>query len=367
MHDNEGAQVYNQGKARLDYGYGITFTLYNDTSTGGTSVSTSGQVKAKLAQGGLLGHNPAGTRTEVQLPNGGSVVILGTTYFIGYDAATGTAWVYNFDGTVRYSVGGGPLQDLPAGNLVVFNRSRVLDLFTDLRFPPEEFDRYATDNDSPIAGLEALMKDLHVGAPPPPPPTVRVEPPTSPPPTEVQNPVASLTGAINQLANCRYGPGAAYLYKYGIKQNARMKVIGRDTGGHWLQVTSGNPCWINAKLVNVEGDIMQLADAYPFTTGLPISPFFERVPVLGVERQGQTILVRWAGHDIRSDLRQEGVVEYIVEVWTCVDGRPGFFTLGTDETSIQFQIDESCGVRSHADVIGQDKEGFSPPAEIALP
>ncbi|MGE5249952.1 MAG: hypothetical protein ACM3QS_07020 [Bacteroidota bacterium] len=367
LFDNDAAQVFDHGKARMDFGYGITFTLYNDTVTGGTSVAASNQVKAKLAQGGLLGYNPPGARTEVQLANKGSVIILGTTYFILYDPVRGIAWVFNFDGTVNYSVGGGDYQSLPRGSLVLFDRSRVLESFSGLRFSAGDFDRYATQFDSAVLGLEALLKDLQPPVSPTPPPTESF---TASPPTQPPVQVSSLRGTINQLANCRYGPGAPYLYKYGIKKTARMEVIGRDADGNWLKIQAiggHNPCWINADLIDVEGDVMQVADAYPSTNGLPISPFFEKIAITSISRDGGTVTVQWAEHTIRSDLVQPDAVEYIVEVWTCMDGKPGFYALGTNDTSASFQIDESCGAASHADVIGQDKEGFSPPAVIDLP
>src|SRR5688572_20250217 len=36
--DDDAVHVFNNGKANLDFGYGITFTLYNDTISEGTNV-----------------------------------------------------------------------------------------------------------------------------------------------------------------------------------------------------------------------------------------------------------------------------------------------------------------------------------------
>jgi hypothetical protein len=190
--------------------------------------------------------------------------------------------------------------------------------------------------------------------------------------TDTPLPVSSLRGTVTQTSNCRYGPGAAYLYKYGVRPGTPMEAIGRDADGSWLKVQGvggNNPCWINAQLIQVEGDRIALPDAYPLTTGLPISPYFERISVTSVWEDGQGVNVEWAPHEIPEELgiKEEGVVEYIVEVWTCVDGQPDFTAFGTDETTYALQIDNSCGVASHATVIGQDKEGFSPPATINLP
>ena len=76
MQDKDAVRVFDKGKATLDFRYGLTFILYNDTITAGTSVDTSGtsrQAVLKLSQGGLQGHNPVGSKTTVELPNAASL------------------------------------------------------------------------------------------------------------------------------------------------------------------------------------------------------------------------------------------------------------------------------------------------------
>ncbi len=88
MQNRDAVHVFDKGKANLDFHYGLTFTLYNDTVAGGTSIDTEGtarQAVLKLSQGGLKGHNPPGSETTVKLPNGVNILILGTQYFITYD------------------------------------------------------------------------------------------------------------------------------------------------------------------------------------------------------------------------------------------------------------------------------------------
>ena len=187
-----------------------------------------------------------------------------------------------------------------------------------------------------------------------------IEQPTEPP-VQVPNPVSSLRGSVLQLANCRYGPDWPYLFKYGLKQGTKMEVIGRDADGDWLQVQGiggNNPCWVKAKYMQIEGDVMTLPDAYPNTRDLPISPFFPQMTI-SVSTSGGMVDVSWQEHSIRSDLETGENVEYIVEIWTCVDGESAFYALGfpPDETSASFPIDNSCGITSQANVIGEDKEG----------
>lgn len=182
--------------------------------------------------------------------------------------------------------------------------------------------------------------------------------------------VSSLRGTVTQQSSCRYGPSQYHLYKTGFKPQAPVKIIGRDADGDWLQIelSGGNtPCWMNASLIQVEGDMMALPDAYPPERRLPISDAFPQIGLISASPGGIGITASWVHHEIREDLKQTDTVEYVIEVWTCVDGKPAFYAVGTNDTFASFQIDNSCGIASYAALIGQDEHGFSFPTKIPLP
>lgn len=161
MNNNDAIQIKDNGKANLDFGHGLAFTLYNNTTSDGTSLDTSStalQVTTRLSSGGLKGYNPPGSKTEVRLPNQAKIIILGTHYFITFDPKTEIAWAYNLDGTVQYVLPGGGPQDLPKRALVEFNDTQVLQIYKDLTFSTDDFDRYATKFNSPIQGVAELLK-----------------------------------------------------------------------------------------------------------------------------------------------------------------------------------------------------------------
>ena len=169
IYNHDMVHVFDKGKANLDFGAGLSFTLYNDTTSGGTSVSmddTTRQAAISLSQGGLKGHNPEGTETTVKVADSINIVILGTSYFITYDEVEDKVWVYNFDGTMEYQLPNGETQPLPPRTLVEITGGQVTNVYSGMLFSVDDFDVYATEKDSPILGVEALLDGAPCGAGP---------------------------------------------------------------------------------------------------------------------------------------------------------------------------------------------------------
>ena len=237
-------------------------------------------------------------------------------------------------------------------------------------------DFYAADLPGGASGaVDFMIPQPPTATIPPPTPTVPVPTATITPipsatMTEAPAPVSKLRGTVLDHLACRYGPDNPYLYKYGILPGTVMDAIGRDADGDWLQVQAvggHNPCWLKAIQMKVSGDVMALPDTYPYTNGLPISPFFERVAILSVSGgTSGTVNVEWRPHAVRADINTGEGIEYVIEVWTCVNGKPAFYAVGfpLGATSGSYQVDDSCGVPTHVDIIGEDKEGFSLPTNI---
>src|SRR5262249_8393577 len=68
--------------------------------------------------------------------------------------------------------------------------------------------------------------------------------------TPTAAPPVSLEGTVDSdLLSCRYGPGAAYLYQYGLSKDNEVQVIGKaeTAGGQWLYIKASGyerPCWV---------------------------------------------------------------------------------------------------------------------------
>src|SRR3972149_6183891 len=60
--------------------------------------------------------------------------------------------------------------------------------------------------------------------------------PPSPTPEPTRSPLPSPAATVQMQANCRYGPGQAYLYSHGLYAGDRAEVHSRNDSGSWLWV-----------------------------------------------------------------------------------------------------------------------------------
>ncbi len=195
----------------------------------------------------------------------------------------------------------------------------------------------------------------------------------TPPPTETSTstpvPVAeSLDAKVTvEHLSCRYGPGSEYLYLIGLNRGTPMKIIGWTGGSNWVRVE--NPkCWVNAKFIEIKGDLQTLKVVYPAEYKLPVSPYYSAPIVLSATRSGNNITVKWSEIALRpGDKEDDNMFIYIVEVWRCEGGKIIFDPLASNYPEVTFVDEPGCAVPSHGRVFFQEKHGFAGPAEIPLP
>lgn len=216
-------------------------------------------------------------------------------------------------------------------------------------------------------------------APPPtdtafPPDTATLPPPATdtPIPTFTLTPipvVQNLNATVTaDLLSCRYGPGPEYLYLYGLRKGARLKLIGQTGGNNWVWVDGKNKCWVNIKYIEIEGDFHQLPVVYPDEAPLPSTPYYPPTTIISATRNGNLVTVEWVDIPLRpGDEEDENMLHYIVEVWRCEAGKIIFDPLATNDLSISFVDQPGCAVLSHGNVYVQEKHGFAGPAVIPWP
>jgi hypothetical protein len=196
-------------------------------------------------------------------------------------------------------------------------------------------------------------------------------------PTTTFTPLPSLTptysilrGEVNQKhVSCFYGPSNDYLYKYGLVGGSHLEIIGilPDTGYIEIRAIGGtNPCWMNLKWMNVEGDINLVQPIDPMDIDLPWSPYYGALSWVTAKRVDNGVTITWSPLVLRAgdDSEQE---PYLVEAWVCQNGKLVFIPTGTYSTQITLTDEPGCSEPSHGRVYGVEKHGYTPWLKVAWP
>ncbi len=184
-------------------------------------------------------------------------------------------------------------------------------------------------------------------------------------PTITPTPRAPIVSILVHAA-CNYGPGGAYLYKYGLPATVRMEVIGRNLDGTWLYVQSSvgrNPCWVKAEFARFEGggdvfnyNIQQVYSALPFSN-------LYQPPQVSTERVGSKVTIYWQPVWMTQD-DYEG---YLIEAWVCQGGQQVFLPIGYKTSfdrndsmmAIEITDEPGCLVPSSARIYTAEKHGYT--------
>lgn len=181
----------------------------------------------------------------------------------------------------------------------------------------------------------------------------------------------TLRAEVLQRANCRYGPGAPYLYKYGLVVGSNMDVIGRLDDASWLELQAiggNNPCWVKADLVDVKGDVFSVEPVYPDKAPLPVSPYYGPLSLKDVSRADDQVTITWYGQSLRAgDEEYTGAPLYLVEVWACENGEFKFTPYGLSLEIITVTDEAGCDQPSHARLYFSEKHGYAGPVEVEFP
>ncbi len=189
-------------------------------------------------------------------------------------------------------------------------------------------------------------------------------------PTATNTPVESLRVTITiENAVCHYAPGKPYLYKYGVYQGYNMEALSRDVTNTYIEVQAiggDNPCWVNAAYMDFQGDRNTLKVVRPEEIKLPLSPYYAPPVGIKAERSGDEVTILWAPLVLKAGDSSEQT-PYILEAWTCIDGRLSFEPLGTYHNRLVIRDEAGCPEPSRARLLAAEKHGYTRPVEIDWP
>ena len=172
--------------------------------------------------------------------------------------------------------------------------------------------------------------------------------------------------------SCRYGPGASYLYNYGLIKGNEVQVLGRNDASTWVYIQFGDAikCWVNAKFLEVAGDINSLESVYPDKAPLILFSHPKFPPPANVQaaRSGDRVVITWVGYELALGDRESAESPiYLVETWTCQAGQIVFTASGVFEEVAVITDELGCAEPSHGQVYIAHKDGYIGPVQIPWP
>ncbi|MBM3121283.1 MAG: hypothetical protein FJZ97_03745 [Chloroflexi bacterium] len=182
-------------------------------------------------------------------------------------------------------------------------------------------------------------------------PTVTLPPSLTPTPTATPE----LRGRVREQANCRYGPGAAYLYEWGLYPGNRVTVLGRNQDATWLYVdpwTYVDFCWVKASLLDLNGDPLVVPQ---MTTLLPYTEFYHPPTKVSATRVGDEVTVWW--EDVWMSLDDDR--GFLIEAWVCRDGQLLFTAINPWDPPAVLIDEAGCQQPSSGRIYTAEKHGYT--------
>ncbi len=168
---------------------------------------------------------------------------------------------------------------------------------------------------------------------------------------------------VLEQANCRYGPGQAYLYSHGLYAGDKAVVDGRNGSGRWLWIQPENldrHCWAAASVLEVTGEVETLPVV---TSRLPQSTLYGPPQEVWAERDGDRVVVSWEPVWMTED-DDRG---YLIEAVICQGGNLVPVAVHTDNPSYEFTDEQTCSGASGGKLYTVEKHGYTDPVEIPWP
>jgi len=145
-----------------------------------------------------------------------------------------------------------------------------------------------------------------------------------------------------------------------------VEIIGRTDRGAWILVQAiggDNPCWVKASLMDIKGDVMNVAPTY---IPLPPSPYYGPLTGVTAVRAGSQVTVSWHPLSLRAG---DGMADapYVIEAWVCQSGQLVFTPVGAYTNTATILDEPGCRQPSRARIAGAEKHGYTRWVEIPWP
>ena len=187
--------------------------------------------------------------------------------------------------------------------------------------------------------------------------------------TPTPSPTLPVKARVLEQANCRYGPGVAYLYEWGLYPGNRATVLGRNQDATWFYLDPWNYldyCWAHISVLEFDGDPHSVPQ---IRTLLPYTEFYWAPRGVSAKRTSDTeVFVDWETVPMSLD-DDRG---YLIEAWLCKDGQLQFAPLHFWGPPAILEDEPGCMLPSSARIYTAEKHGYTrwvpiewPPAPMA--
>ena len=164
-------------------------------------------------------------------------------------------------------------------------------------------------------------------------------------------------------ANCRYGPGTAYLYTHGLYDGDTGEVHGRNYAGTWLWIKPWNldrNCWAAVSVLDFDGDIMGVNVVQ---TILPKSTLYGPPEEVLAVRDGDSVTIAWSPVWMTEDDYRG----YLIEANVCQNGFMTPIAIHIDGVQVVVHDEEGCSGESKGLLYTVEKHGYTDPVDIPWP
>ncbi len=164
-------------------------------------------------------------------------------------------------------------------------------------------------------------------------------------------------------ANCRYGPGKAYLYAHGMYEDDQAEIHGRNYSGSWLWIKPEDlewHCWASASVMEITGDIFTVVVVQ---RQLPHSTLYGPPTDVSADRNGSRVVITWDPVWMTED-DDRG---YLIEATVCQNGQLVPIAVHTDGNSYEINDEDGCSELSSGNLFTVEKHGYTDPVPIPWP
>lgn len=193
-------------------------------------------------------------------------------------------------------------------------------------------------------------------------PTPSLTPTTTLTPAPSDTPTPEALSALSIAnANCRWGPGTAYI-DYGVFHEGDSAVVeARDFTNSWIYIQPPNldrHCWVIVSAVELSGEITEVGTAPP---NIPTNSEVPSPSGITAVRNGGQVTISW---NHIPDAPERG---YLLEVVLCVNGFRINQAFAAEGTSITLNDGTDCSGPSSGTIRGRNKLGYSSAVTIPWP